>query len=489
MSLDRAGRALLALAAVVGVAFIITYLVTALLRLRYPFELEWMEGATVDHVRRALAGKALYVAPTVDFVPFIYTPLYYYVSAGVVKLTGIGFLPLRLVSLLSSLGCFVLLSLMARRESGSRLVGLLAAGFFAATYSLSGAWWDIARVDTLSLLLLLGALSLLRPEPTPRRQVAAALLFCLAFWTKQQALVVALPVAVALALQLRRKSLPFLTALVLPLLLGHVLLDWLHGGWYSFYTLRLPRAHAWYPPALTEFWFGDLLPVLAGMIGLGAAYLIAAWRHGRRAEATFYLAALLGALAAGWGSRLHVGGYVNVLMPAHAVLALVGALGVGAAFAMARKGRAKWLSLAACALCLVQFALLLYSPSRYLPAPRDAAAGRALVTTLAAIPGEVWVQSHGYLPTFAGKRTYAHSMAVADVLRGGDPQTSAELRRSITQAYAAHRFSALVLDRTLEEPVVYRRFYREERAVSQQGDAFSPVTGNRVRPEVICVPR
>jgi hypothetical protein len=59
-----------------ALAFLITYVALAIRGLPYPYELEWMEGGMVDHVIRVLEGGSLYVAPTVDFVPFLYTPFY-----------------------------------------------------------------------------------------------------------------------------------------------------------------------------------------------------------------------------------------------------------------------------------------------------------------------------------------------------------------------------------------------------------------------------
>ncbi|MGZ3453482.1 MAG: hypothetical protein ACXVEF_28010, partial [Polyangiales bacterium] len=61
-----------ALLAGVSVAFLVMFVVVAVIRSRYPYELEWMEGAMVDHVDRILQGKRLYVQPSIDFVPFIY---------------------------------------------------------------------------------------------------------------------------------------------------------------------------------------------------------------------------------------------------------------------------------------------------------------------------------------------------------------------------------------------------------------------------------
>ena len=102
-----------------AVGLFAVYLAIVPARIAYPFELEWMEGACVDHVRRVLAGQPLYVAPSLDFVPFVYPPLYFWLSAALARVTGIGFLPLRLVSSVSSLGCFALIFLMVRRQTRS----------------------------------------------------------------------------------------------------------------------------------------------------------------------------------------------------------------------------------------------------------------------------------------------------------------------------------------------------------------------------------
>ena len=90
---------------VVALVPIAVYLYVALRQLGYPYELEWMEGGSVEIVGRVLHGQALYVAPSLHYVPYTYPPLYFWVSALVAKMTGLSFLPLRLVSFVSSLGC------------------------------------------------------------------------------------------------------------------------------------------------------------------------------------------------------------------------------------------------------------------------------------------------------------------------------------------------------------------------------------------------
>jgi len=118
LTLSGALRWILALSAL---AYLLLFLYLALRRLGYPYELEWMEGGTVDHVRRILSGQRLYVEPSIEFTPFIYTPLYFYTAALLAKVFGVSFFALRLVSFLSSIGCFVIIFQFVRRETRSLL--------------------------------------------------------------------------------------------------------------------------------------------------------------------------------------------------------------------------------------------------------------------------------------------------------------------------------------------------------------------------------
>ena len=129
-----------------AIFYIVVYILIALTRMTYPYQLEWMEGGSVDHVRRILTGHQLYGKPSLSFTPYIYTPLYFYVSAMVTKVIGIGFVPLRFVSFVSSLGCFMMIFLFVKRETRCILCSLLSVGFFAA-----------ATTNTLSFILPLSA--------------------------------------------------------------------------------------------------------------------------------------------------------------------------------------------------------------------------------------------------------------------------------------------------------------------------------------------
>src|SRR5262249_8866133 len=134
------------------------YLYVALTRLGYPFAVEYLEGNSLAEVQRIVAGQPLYAAPSAGDVPDGDPPLYFAVAAAAGRVLGVSYLPLRLVSLLSSLACFALLGRLVYRETKSAAAGTGAAGLFAATYFATGTWFDVARVDSLFLALSMAGL-------------------------------------------------------------------------------------------------------------------------------------------------------------------------------------------------------------------------------------------------------------------------------------------------------------------------------------------
>jgi hypothetical protein len=124
------------LAAAAVLAGITAYAIT--MRVPYPFELEWMEGEMVVHVTRLMHGQPLYVGPTLAFVPFGYPPLYYYVSLAVASFIDGGFLPLRIVSIASTVITLAAIIGIVRPVSGW-IAGIAAAASYSCTYPATDA--------------------------------------------------------------------------------------------------------------------------------------------------------------------------------------------------------------------------------------------------------------------------------------------------------------------------------------------------------------
>jgi dolichyl-phosphate-mannose-protein mannosyltransferase len=491
----RATEVALALAAAL---FLAEYVLVACLRLGYPYELEWMEGGSLTQVLHILSGQPLYDRPALDFTPTTYAPLYYYAAALLTLLFHPGFLPLRLLSFTSSLGVCGLLFLLVRRETGRRLYGLVAAGLFAATFSLGGAWFDLARVDSLFLLFILATVYLLRFGASWRAQLAAGVLLALACCTKQSALVLALPFALGSFVLWRRAAAAFALGMVATFGLAVLALNAQSHGWFLFYFFRLPRFLEVSQLTLAQFFVRDLckpLPIVLALAILWFALRLA--RSGRR-SALFYLCISAGMLAMTYGSRRYVGAYANNLIPACATLAVLAALALAELRAQPGRGgeteggaarwRTGWPRVAAAALLLVQFGLLAYDPRRFLPSAADRRAGDELVRRIASLPGDVLIPEHGYLALYAGKPVHAHWMALFDVIRG-DPAIGQPLVAEIREAIRSQRFSALLLATDLWFDQDIHQSYQPAGHLIEEPGRFLPVIGWKSRPEWLFVRR
>lgn len=306
--------------AVLAGALLLTFLVVALRRIRYPFALEWIEGGLLDEVRWLLDGHALYTKPTLEHVPFIYNPLYVWVCAAACKVLGTSFFAMRLVSLASTLGTFALISALVVAETRSKAAGLVGAGLYAATFKLTQQFMDVARVDALFVLLAIAPVWLLRARPTRAGRAAAAVLLVLCFLAKQSGVLVAAPLVAFVLWERRWRGVPFAAGVFGGIAASAWALDAASGGWYRYFAFELPGAHRTVPYLWTEFWTVDLMGPL-GCAAIGAIFVVLGPGGMARRERLLWAAALAGLLLASYAARVHDGGWSNVLMPAYAVLA------------------------------------------------------------------------------------------------------------------------------------------------------------------------
>ncbi len=487
----------------IAVAYLITYFVIALNRIAYPYELEWMEGGSVDHVRWILAGRQLYNEPSLEFIPFIYAPLYYYVCALLSHVLGVGFFPLRLVSFLSSLGCLIILFEFVRRETRSSVYGILSACLYAATYRISGAWFDIARSDSLFMLFLLASIILLRFHRNTSSLLLSGILMSLSFLTKQTALFIAIPLSIYCLIYLKRWTrFVFPATFLLTAGLSALVLNWVSDGWYFYYAYQLPLRHPPVTYMIINFWRHDLLNPLSIALAISLLYLIHLGSTRRSDDTSFFLLLFIGMVGASWISRLHTGGYSNVLFPAYAAIAIHFALGIrifashvpatpgddhrGARSSVNgyRLSDSRFYQCFVMCLCIFQFLSLSYNPSKQLPSKEDREAGNKLVQIMRNIEGDVFLPYHGYIPALAGKKTYAHYMAMDDILRAADDEIKDNLVDEIRAAIRRKQFSAIILDSPWFTEEI-EESYTLSRGIFDNADVFWPVTGMKTRPEMI----
>lgn len=478
--------------------YILLYLAIALLRLNYPFELEWLEGSILEHVRGLLDGRKLYAAPSLEHVSPVYTPLYYYLSAIVSAVVGVGFVPLRLISLLASFGIFLFIYLLVHSETKRVFPALLAVGLFAGTFRLGGAWLDIARVDSLCLFFLLWGAYVLRVHHSACSHVAAGLLLSLALLTKQTVIAVILLLMAHVLYRDWRLMFVALGTVVTVVGVSSVLLNYLHDGWYLYYVFDLIRQEAQLDQhKIAGFWSDDLIfPLPFVFLVLLATFLYLLLRERgawKRFSFSFFL--LAGMVGMAWSSRIHVGGYDNVLIPAYAGVAVMFGLAVHALLSMCvvPQGSRRFLCAFLYLLCVLQFTALWYDPRANVPTRYDFAAGHQLVALLKSIDGEVFFPHHGYLATLAGKKSYLHRGLAQPVLYGvsfdsQDAALRARLSEEIERAVREQRFAAIILDDAWFQHVI-DRYYVLRSLTFDSPTVFVPVTGLRVRPQFLYLPK
>jgi hypothetical protein len=484
----RCARAVEWLVCGAAVFFVAAYVFVALHRLAYPFDLEWMEGSMVQHVSRVLDGQPVYASPTLDYVPFLYPPLYYYVGAVAARVTGLGFFPLRLVSFVSSLAFFWLIYRLAARDTDSPYAGLVAAGLAAATYRIGGAWFDLARNDSLFLALMLAAIYLIRFRESQAGWASAGFLLALAGLTKQTALFMAPPFFVYAALVDRRKAIALMLTFGAVLGVATWALDVSTHGWYMEYVFRLPQRIQEHAGDRAPFWTHDIFRALPFASALGLATLISVLPP-RDNRGAFWPVVLVSGIGAAWLSRLHSGAHDNVLIPAYACLALsTGIAGrrIPARVPSAYRG---FVQLGVAVVCAVQLFGLRYPIAGQIPTAHDNDLAQQLGRRLAGSDGKVFAPFHSFIPTPSGPVMGAHAWAIRDILRAGRTAEAANLEGEIKYAFDQCVYRVVVIDKIdpWMEPDFDLGYRRSERVGDPTG--LWTRTGYHTQPRWIYVAR
>jgi hypothetical protein len=428
-------------------------------RCAYPYDLEWMEGGMLCHALRLLEGKPIYAPPSVDFVPFLYTPLYPALLAGLAKLFGLGYGLGRALSLLGFGAAMVLGYVFARREGGSRVTAAAAMAIPAAAFVPTGAWYDLARPDSLFLGLTTAGLLVGWWKRNSHAGVAlAAALLVAAFFTKQTAS----PFMIALGLVLLVANWRVVPAYAGTLaILGLPTLWWLNrasDGWFWTYVFKLHQQHDFYAG---RAFLGSPVRLL---LLLGPAVLCVPWALQRARSpglvyATVLACAGAGAACLGFGTQW---AFTNAFIPGVFFVSI--AIGV-AAGRLVGEGAPRLRPHAVYALLAVSILVapggLLppfsriaprdwaiernaptgYDPRPYLPTADDRQRAADLIARLRATPGEVLIPFHPFYAYLAGKHTYLHRMGVLDVGRAG-----LGVPRGLSEALGERKFALVVMD-------------------------------------------
>jgi len=454
-------RLLDGLCVLLALVFIASFLMVAMGSFNYPFGLEWMEGHSIDIIQRIRNGLPIYTPPSLEYVPFIYTPYYFYLSALVSFATGVDFIAGRLVSIISTLGTALILYQWIKREGGSWKIGVITAGLYFATYKLSGRWFDVARIDSLYNLLLLGGLYVFYFYRGFNNALIAAAILSVAFFTKQLTLItVMLPLIGGIMLD-KKHALQTLGLFLSIVFLGTAIANVITDGWFVFYVFEVPAGHGLEERIIIDFWQKDIARSFACQLAVMTMAILYC-RTAEQKKMLWYCALAIGVVGAVYASRLHWGGWLNVLMPMHMIFALL----AGRALVSLKNYADKALMPVAVLLLCFQFFTQLYLPGPLIPSEESVRQGKLFLEEIANIPGDIFTSEIQFVQTRVGKKSYTYGMAAFDVLRsdlGSKNYIKQQLRKELRTALAEHRFSAVIAGRLLRLPEknAYYRFARE----------------------------
>lgn len=460
MKVARAAALLAAAWAYASLAWLVAH------RVAYPFDLEWLEGATLWHAQRLVDGLPLYPPPSIAFVPHPYPPLYpALIALGAHVAGGVSYALGRALSVASFAGALATGWRFVRGEGGGRAVATAAMAIPGAAFVAVGGWYDLVRVDSLWLLLTAGGTTLAwRARRSTAGVAAAAALLVAAFFTKQTASPFMAAVAIGLAVADRRAALRFVAALALVGLPALWAMQRATGGWFWFYVFRVHQSHAFYRVAALR------VPGRIAVLLLPALPL-AAWALWRRRSPALAWTAWLAAtgIAVSCVGKATAGGYTNAFIPGIYFSSLLAGLATAELVREPRRATIAWALLGATialAPRVIPRALQAIAPSLYgdpqttgyalaalVPAPDARARDEALLARVRAVDGEVWLPTRPWYARLAGKRPLAGEMAAVDLAPTGVPVPG------LDEALRAHRFAAVVVDEPYE-PVLEALFAR-----------------------------
>lgn len=488
-------------------------------RLRYPLDLEWMEGGTLTHALRLARGEALYAQPSVDFVSFLYTPLYPAVLGALSKLFGLSYVLGRSVSILAFAGALTVLVAavrgIARQYESDELRGLaVAAGLLGAAavclaFPFCGAFYDLVRCDSLWLLLVAAGLHACAPPVRSRRRPAlGALLLTIAFFTKQTAapFMVAGALSVALTSGLGPGLLFSAVAFggtAAGILIGQYLTD----GWLWIYIYRLHQGHPlrlariWpeTPRALLEHGFVLLLPI--------AACLVFAAMRRRVSPRLFHWATMAAAgVATSAVASATEGAYDNAYIPAVYFVALLSAASVVELAALAsglsdalQPPRLRMAGLSGLLALSAHMAIRWLDPAPHIPTAADRAEATRLLAFLVEQGPAVFMPCHPYYNVLAGGRGHLHVMGISDVYYWprsitSDPARDAAIKErfriSVRDSFASRRWKMVIDDPQFTSQLFgLKQYYERVADLAATGRTPRSLTGYPCAPGQVWVPR
>jgi hypothetical protein len=328
--------------------------------------------------------------------------------------------------------------------------------------------------------------------------IFSAVVLALATFTKQTGFVVGAGLAVYLVIWNRRQAVYFSILFGILTIIPTLALNQLTGGWFFYHIFHIGSADPIEMSRLVSFIKDKLFGVMAGLSGMTILALLIGMRRsgiGILQEQPWFFGLSVAVLISAMG-RIRVGGNLNDLMPAYALLCIAPALlNQKPKFNSASTGHIdegiwfRWQEWLIAGLILVQFALGRYDPVPYiLPTPSMRESGDRLIQRIASFNGPVLVMMHPYYTLLAGKEPSTQIATLWYVRdRGALPLTN-----DIVERIKSKYYSAIISDESFFETqpdlhALIAAYYFPSQTLDISQAPFTN-TGVVVRPSLVYLP-
>jgi hypothetical protein len=379
-------------------------------RLRYGIDVELMESGSLLQAYRVSRGLPLYPEPGQGFMPNPYPPLHTLVLAAFDKVFGVGF---GVGRGLSAVAMVVTMTLLAREVYFANRKApfawswmLMAVGFVAVGFPLTGGAYDIVRVDSLGLAFAVAAAAVAlggEDDFSRARFVALCALMSAAIFTKQTNLFFVAWIVLFVAARDLKLGLALGLVVVAVDAVATGALQLATHGSYWYYTVQQLRHH---PTKPSSSWIGlwkliEFAPYLPALPPLA----LVLWRRKALTRRSLLWGGMAASsLPAALLPLAKVGGSINAFIPA---VVLVGP----AALCLAGDARIKENPLRArvarIALALGAGAYLVlrsFDPAPYMPGPERLEAVNRLHRFVQKLPGSVLFPMKPFTAISVGER-------------------------------------------------------------------------------------
>jgi len=354
----------------------------------FPLNLEAMEVYILLHVKRALSGLPIYVAPSEDFIPFVYNPLYYYLSIPFVKIFGVTLQSLRFVSIIGSIGTIVLLFLSTKRMTDSAWWGAISVGLFAASYRAMDTYIDTAHADSWLLFMILLGCYLIELRKSQIVSLVGVIALVLSFWFKQHGALFLIGAVLYLTYRdgIAKSWKYWMVAFVFGFGLYIYYPKAVFGPYFHYYTWEVPRR--W-----SQIDFNTISHILAYVLKNYSLLLIAGFITFSRSiyqfkeKLTIWLLMFPVAIMSGVMGSLDPENNNNVFIPMATWFIIIGVMGLSEAL---KSQKAPKIAVAVYVGVFLSFSLLYYNPASVVVSKEAEIEYQNLNTYLSELDGTVY---------------------------------------------------------------------------------------------------